>query len=167
MSASKIFCISGESGFLAPSTYGMRALVSMPDPPYAQLAEVADPQPEPSEALVEVRAFSLNRGECKRLASMEPGSVTGWDVAGVVRAAAADVPAHAGTRATAASSRPAAADRPVRRARLVPVFVPMYRSPVGDGVDVRGACQTGVHRGCGLCEPSRVRSQQKPAMART
>ncbi len=28
--------------------------------------------------------------ETKRLASMKPGSVTGWDVAGVVRAPAAD-----------------------------------------------------------------------------
>jgi NADPH:quinone reductase len=68
----------------------MRALVSRPDAPYAELADVADPQPRRDEALVEVKAFSLNRGETKRLASMAPGSITGWDVAGVVRAAAAD-----------------------------------------------------------------------------
>jgi NADPH2:quinone reductase len=68
----------------------MRALVAAADPPHVELADVADPLPAPMEALVEVRAFSLNRGEVKRLESMEPGAVTGWDVAGVVRQPAAD-----------------------------------------------------------------------------
>jgi NADPH2:quinone reductase len=68
----------------------MRALVSAPSPPYVECAEVPDPQPERHQALVEVKAFSLNRGESRRLASMEPGTVAGWDVAGVVRAPAAD-----------------------------------------------------------------------------
>lgn len=68
----------------------MRALVSRKVQPFAQLAEVADPQPKPDEALVEVRAFSLNRGEVRRLERMEPGSLTGWDIAGVVAEAAAD-----------------------------------------------------------------------------
>lgn len=68
----------------------MRALVSDPDPPYARIADVADPVPERGQALVEVRAFSLNRGETLRLATMAPGSVTGWDVGGIVRTPAAD-----------------------------------------------------------------------------
>ncbi|PZS08009.1 MAG: alcohol dehydrogenase [Solirubrobacterales bacterium] len=68
----------------------MRALVACATPPHAELADVTAPEPGPSHALVEVRAFSLNRGESRRLASMAPGSITGWDVAGVVRAAAAD-----------------------------------------------------------------------------
>ncbi len=68
----------------------MRALVSMQSPPYIELGEAPDPRPERNQALVEVRAFSLNRGECKRLATTGPGSVTGWDAAGIVRAAAAD-----------------------------------------------------------------------------
>ncbi len=68
----------------------MRALVSSATPPHVEHAEVRSPQPARSEALVEVRAFSLNRGEVRRLESMAPGSLTGWDVAGVVRAAAAD-----------------------------------------------------------------------------
>jgi NADPH:quinone reductase len=68
----------------------MRALVSSATPPHAEHADVPAPQPARNEALVEVRAFSLNRGETRRLESMAPGSLTGWDVAGVVRTAAAD-----------------------------------------------------------------------------
>ncbi|MBV9416940.1 MAG: zinc-binding dehydrogenase, partial [Solirubrobacterales bacterium] len=68
----------------------MRALVSRPSPPYAELADVPDPDPRGDDALVAVRAFSLNRGETRRLQAMEPGAVTGWDLAGTVRRAAAD-----------------------------------------------------------------------------
>ena len=68
----------------------MRALVSLPDPPFAQLADVAEPVARPDQALIEVRAFSLNRGECRRLAQSPEGTVTGWDLAGVVAEPAAD-----------------------------------------------------------------------------
>lgn len=68
----------------------MRALVSRPDAPYAELAEVPDPRPDPDQAVVAVRALSLNRGECKRLATMEPQTVAGWDLAGEVVQAAAN-----------------------------------------------------------------------------
>jgi NADPH:quinone reductase len=68
----------------------MRALVSKQSAPFAELAEVPDPEPRPDEALVEVHAFSLNRGETRRLEQLEPGTVTGWDLAGTVREAAQD-----------------------------------------------------------------------------
>jgi NADPH2:quinone reductase len=68
----------------------MRALVSMQSRPYAEMADVPDPEPREDQALVEVRAFSLNRGETRRLQTMEPGTVTGWDLAGTVRRPAAD-----------------------------------------------------------------------------
>jgi NADPH:quinone reductase-like Zn-dependent oxidoreductase len=68
----------------------MRALVSRQSAPFAELADVPDPKPRPDEALVEVRAISLNRGETRRLEQLEPGTVTGWDLAGTVRQAALD-----------------------------------------------------------------------------
>jgi len=68
----------------------MLALASHPEAPYAQLAEVAEPASLPHEALVAVGAISLNRGECRRLSTMDGGSVTGWDLAGEVVQAAAD-----------------------------------------------------------------------------
>jgi NADPH:quinone reductase-like Zn-dependent oxidoreductase len=68
----------------------MRALVSKQSAPFAELADVPDPEPRPDEALVEVHAISLNRGETRRLAQLEPGTVTGWDLAGTVRRAAQD-----------------------------------------------------------------------------
>jgi NADPH2:quinone reductase len=69
----------------------MRALVSMQSPPFVDLRDdVPDPAPREDQALVEVRAFSLNRGETRRLQTLEPGTVTGWDLAGTVRRAAAD-----------------------------------------------------------------------------
>lgn len=68
----------------------MRALLSRPQSPFVELGEAPEPQPARDEALVTVRAISLNRGEVRRLERMEPGSVTGWDLAGVVEEPAAD-----------------------------------------------------------------------------
>ena len=69
----------------------MLALTAAPGAPAnVSLREVSDPVPLPSEALVRVRAFSLNRGESRRLAEMADGELTGWDVAGVVQAPAPD-----------------------------------------------------------------------------
>jgi NADPH:quinone reductase len=54
------------------------------------LRGVDEPSPGPHDALVAVRAVSLNRGEVRSLASAADGWRPGWDVAGEVVAAAPD-----------------------------------------------------------------------------
>ena len=69
----------------------MKALVAAPQSEAKlEIREVADPRPLSNEALVRVRAFSLNRGELKAVTSAADGFRPGWDVAGVVERAAAD-----------------------------------------------------------------------------
>lgn len=69
----------------------MRALVAAPDAPGGiELREVTEPTPASNEAVVEVRAVSLNRGECNALRHAEDGWRPGWDLAGLVARSAAD-----------------------------------------------------------------------------
>lgn len=69
----------------------MRAIVAAPGSEGGvQLREVAEPDPEPTQAMVEVRAVSLNRGECVMVRAAEDGWQPGWDLAGVVRDPAVD-----------------------------------------------------------------------------
>ena len=69
----------------------MRALLARPSAPHGlELGEIDSPRPGSDEALVAVRAVSLNRGEARYLPRREEGTVHGWDVAGVVEQAAAD-----------------------------------------------------------------------------
>jgi hypothetical protein len=55
-----------------------------------ELREVPEPNPARNEALVEVHAFSLNRGELSSFARNEEGWVPGQDIAGVVLRPAAN-----------------------------------------------------------------------------
>jgi len=67
----------------------VRALVA--DPAAAgrlSFQEMAEPEPGPGEAVVSVRAISINRGELHRLQAAAPGWRPGWDIAGVVESAA-------------------------------------------------------------------------------
>src|SRR5215210_556406 len=69
----------------------MRAVVVDPEAVgRLALAEVEEPDPSPSEALVRVEAVSLNRGEVRRAEMNEPGFRPGWDLAGTVERSAAD-----------------------------------------------------------------------------
>jgi NADPH:quinone reductase-like Zn-dependent oxidoreductase len=71
-------------------------------PGYLLVAEVADPEPLPNEALVRVSAASINRGELRLIAMRPDGWRPGQDVAGVVEAPAADSSGPpAGTRVVA------------------------------------------------------------------
>jgi NADPH:quinone reductase-like Zn-dependent oxidoreductase len=65
----------------------MRALVAAGQ---LRMSTVDEPVPLADQALVRVRAFSLNRGEILDIPTKPAGTVMGWDLAGVVERAAAD-----------------------------------------------------------------------------
>jgi NADPH:quinone reductase-like Zn-dependent oxidoreductase len=54
------------------------------------ISDFPAPEPTPSEALVRVKAFSINRGEVRYSMSAPAGRRPGWDLAGIVEKAAAD-----------------------------------------------------------------------------
>src|SRR5437660_8919883 len=55
-----------------------------------ELREVPEPRPAANEALVEVRAFSLNRGELRLMQTRPEGWRPGQDISGVVLKPAAN-----------------------------------------------------------------------------
>ena len=68
-----------------------RAVVVDPDAPgRLVIRPVPDPVPDRGEAIVRVRALSLNRGEVRRAGMAAAGWRPGWDLAGTVETAAAD-----------------------------------------------------------------------------
>ena len=69
----------------------MRALVVAPAlAGGVEIREVPDPQPMANQALVSVKAVSLNRGECVSLGREIDGFRPGWDLAGEVSRPASD-----------------------------------------------------------------------------
>ena len=81
----------------------MRALVAAPGAPGGiEPREVDEPAAATGLVVLEVRACSLNRGECTLLRTAEDGWRPGWDVAGVVAQPALDGSSPpAGTRVVA------------------------------------------------------------------
>jgi NADPH:quinone reductase-like Zn-dependent oxidoreductase len=77
-----------------------RAVVVDPEAPgRLVIRPVPDPAPDRGEAVVRVRAISLNRGEVRRSGMAAAGWRPGWDLAGVVeRAAASDAWPRVGAR---------------------------------------------------------------------
>ena len=55
-----------------------------------EIGEAADPVADSNQAVIEVTAFSLNRGELRRAETAPGGTQIGWDLAGVVKTAARD-----------------------------------------------------------------------------
>ena len=77
-----------------------------------ELREVAEPQPASNEALVEVRAFSLNRGELRLFQIRPEGWRPGQDISGVVLRQAVDGSGPAaGTRVVALTDNAGWAER--------------------------------------------------------
>src|SRR5579863_4068788 len=69
----------------------MKALVNTPKgPALVELRELPEPEPAPHEALIAVKAFSLNRGELTLMRIRPEGWRPGQDVSGVVVQGAAD-----------------------------------------------------------------------------
>ncbi|GHO61537.1 oxidoreductase [Ktedonobacter sp. SOSP1-52] len=63
----------------------IRAIVVDPDVAgRLAIREVAAPEPDPGQALIQVEAVSLNRGEVMRAMTAEAGWRPGWDLAGTV-----------------------------------------------------------------------------------
>jgi NADPH:quinone reductase-like Zn-dependent oxidoreductase len=81
----------------------MLALVNTPNGPTPiALREIAEPSPAHDDAVVQVHAFSLNRGELSSFARNKEGWVPGQDIAGVVlRQAASGKGPPTGTRVVA------------------------------------------------------------------
>src|SRR5882757_6570524 len=72
-------------------TLNMQAVVTEPQAPSRLvLREVPIPIPAPNQALIKVKAFSLNQGETRTALDTTDSYTPGWDFAGVVDKAAAD-----------------------------------------------------------------------------
>src|SRR5689334_7579701 len=111
----------------------MLAIVNTPGGPEpVAIRDIAEPEPKPDEALVAVRAFSLNRGELRLFTVRPEGWRPGQDIAGVVLRAAADGSSPpAGSRIVALCDWHGWAER---------AAVPGHRiAPVGDNVSFAAA----------------------------
>ena len=106
----------------------MRAVLVEPGAPgHLKLAEAPAPAPWSNQALVEVKAISLNLGEVRRARNSPAGTHLGWDLAGVVAEPAADgTGPKAGARVVGIKMAGAWADRAAVDANML--------APLPDGL---------------------------------
>jgi NADPH:quinone reductase len=110
---------------MSATTATIRALVAAPgNPGGVDIRPVPAPVATARQALVDVAAVSLNRGEVHALATAEPGWRPGWDLAGTVTQAATDGSGPAvGTRVVGLVDGGAWAERvavPTSRLAVIP-----------------------------------------------
>ena len=124
----------------------MRALVAAPGSPgNVELRDVAEPDPASNEAVVGVRASSLNRGECTALQGAPDGWRPGWDVAGVIADPAADGSSPGGgTRVLAWSNGGGWAERVAVRADHVTPIPDELSFEVASALPVAGLTAAGA-----------------------
>jgi NADPH:quinone reductase len=122
----------------------MRAIVADDSAPgRIRLADVPEPVPAPHEALVRLRAASVNPGDLGEADKAPAGLVLGWEAAGVVEREAADGSGPArGTRVTTFSASGGWAEL-----RAAPTE---WLAPVPDGVDLADAATLPVAAGSAL-----------------
>src|SRR2546430_3468950 len=112
----------------------MLALINSPNAAApVELREVPEPQPAQNEAVVEVRAFSLNRGELRLLQMRPEGWRPGQDISGVVVQPAANGSGpEAGARVVALTDNAGWAQRaavPAHRMATLPDHVLLEEAP--------------------------------------
>jgi NADPH:quinone reductase-like Zn-dependent oxidoreductase len=118
----------------------MLAVVNTPEGAApVEIREVPEPPPAPNEALVEVRAFSLNRGELRLLQVRPEGWRPGQDISGVVVQSAADGSGpKAGARVVALTDNAGWAQRAAVRAHRTAVLADNVRFEDAAALPVAG-----------------------------
>jgi NADPH:quinone reductase-like Zn-dependent oxidoreductase len=107
-------------------------VVASAKPEHIELREAPPPLPAPNEALLEVRAFGVNRGELRLLGARPDGWRPGQDIAGVVARQAADGSGPAaGTRVVACIDQAGWAE--------LAAALPARMAPLPDGVSFEAA----------------------------
>ena len=125
----------------------MRAVVADSSAPgRIALQDVPEPVAAPGEVLVDVRAFSINRGEMRMLGTATDGWRPGWDFAGILRS---DVEhgLRAGARRTGDDHQLALADLHVDVEQHVDPLRPLAVVVMDvDRLDDRGPQDLAIHQ---------------------
>ena len=129
----------------------MRALVVDPMAPgHLALRQAPDPSPRPDQCLIQVEAFSLNRGEVNRVGRAAEGTVLGWDAAGtVIQPAASGSGPASGTRVVTWAADGAWAERRAVAVEDVALLPDTVDAGVASALPVAGVTALRALRLCG------------------